>query len=209
MSGWRSVRVRGAGTGAAVAAMLAALLTGCSDDTSSPAGAADPGEQPTATATETASEVPVEGGYLTLDGEGRICASLRFGPDYTHWDHVVTPEADLTIDRIGLVAADNVEVVGRGLVAAQPEKVGVTGFSNGWPIDARSAASDRLAWDERRPAVGGELEAGTGYNLFVHLRLGRRGTPASYEAMEIHYTVAGEQLVVRDAVRLEIRERCS
>jgi hypothetical protein len=194
--------MRGVGS----ALLLAALVSGCTQDAAAPEAA-----QPTASAPEAPASgaAPSTDGPLRLDGEGRGCAALQHGRDFAWWEHVIEPSDDIEVTSFRLVGARGVRTMGDGFVSPAGSRVASTGFTLGWPPAAAVTGSRHLRWDQRRPAVGAELDGGSRSNLWIHVRVDPSVPEARFRAMQLGYTSAGRDYVVRDRIRTSFARHCS
>lgn len=148
-------------------------------------------------------------GPLRLDDAGgKGCASLRFGREYTAWEHILEPTADVTLAGWSLVGAENV-TVGRGFVAQLPRRVGATGFTLGFPPEDDAVGARTVDWEGRRPAAGAELKAGTRHNLWLQIEVVDDVRRAAYRGLRLHYTSGGQEFTAVSDVRMRFRQRCA
>jgi len=141
-------------TGLLISSLVAVLaLSACTGTEDQDAGAPKPTTTGAMEATpdgtsDTPTDTPVDptAGPLRLDdSRGKGCASLRVGREYTAWEHVLEPDADVTISGWSLVGATNVEA-GRGFVAELPRRIPATGFTLGFPPGPDQVDSRNIAW---------------------------------------------------------------
>ena len=190
--------------------VLGLVLSGCTggDAASDPDAAATPTSA--GPATGSAGAEPRTDGPLQLDdASGKACFSLRFGHEYTHWEHVLRPEVDVEITGFRLVGADDVLAPGQGFVAELPRTVGATGFTLGFPPGPKVTRSRNVDWADRRPAVGARLDAGTSSNLWVRIQVDRGVRRAHYEGLELQYTAGGQDYTALSDIRTQFRRRCA
>lgn len=186
--------------------LLAALLSGCTQDE---------GADGDATPTPPASEEPAAGaaprtdGPLQLDDEGHGCAGLQQGRDFAWWEQMIEPREDIEVTSFRLVGARGVRAMGDGFVTPAGSQVPSTGFTQGWPPGPDVTGSRHLRWDQRRAAVGAKLLGGSRSNLWIHVRVDASVPEARFTAMQIGYTSAGQDYVVRDRIRTRFERRCS
>lgn len=185
--------------------LLAAFLSGCTQDEGAPVHATrtPPGPE------EPAAGAPLADGPLQLDGEGHGCAGLQHGRDFAWWEHLIEPSDDIEVTSFRLIGAHGVRALGDGFVSAAGSRVPSTGFTVGWPPAPDVTGSRHLRWDQRRPAVGAKLEGGSRSNLWIHVRVDASVPEARFTAMQIGYTSAGRDYVVRDRIRTRFERRCS
>lgn len=146
---------------------------------------------------------------LRLDGtRGTGCASLRAGREYTAWEHVLEPDADITLTGWSLRGAEYV-TAGRGFVAAVPREVGSTGFTIGFPPGRDVVGSRNVDWAGRRDAEGATLEAGSRSNFWVRIKVSDGVQAAGYRGLTLHYTSGGEKFTARSDDRMRFRSRCA
>lgn len=178
--------------------VAAAGLTSCT-------GAVAPPSQPRSAATSgsVAGKPPLR----LDDARGAGCASLRAGREYTAWEHVLQPDADVTLTRWSLRGAENV-TVGRGFVAALPRQVGSTGFTLGFPPGPDVVGSANVDWSGRLDAEGATLEAGSRSNFWVRIKVSDGARTAGYRGLTLHYTAGGEEFAADSDVRMRFRPRC-
>jgi len=161
--------------------------------------------------TDTSSDTSVDpaAGPLRLDdARGKGCASLRVGREYTAWDHVLEPDADVVISGWTLVGATNVEA-GRGFVAELPRRVPATGFTLGFPPAPDQVDSRSIDWENRRPAAGATLEAGSGSNFWVRIQVADGVERAGYRGLVLRYTADGQEYTAHSDIRMRFRARCA
>lgn len=201
---------------ALLASTLVAVLTlsACTGGEEQDATAPEPttsgaAEDTTDTSTDTATDSAVDpaAGPLRLDdARGKGCASLRVGREYTAWEHVLEPDADVVISGWTLVGATNVEA-GRGFVAELPRRVPATGFTLGFPpgpdVDSRN-----IDWENRRPAAGATLDAGSRSNFWVRIKVADGVERAGYRGLVLRYTADGQDYSALSDIRMRFRGRC-
>ena len=161
-------------------------------------------------ATDTSSDTPVDptAGPLRLDdSRGKGCASLRYGREYTAWEHILEPDADVRISGWTLVGATNVEA-GSGFVAELPRRIPATGFTLGFPPGADQVDSRNIDWENRRPAAGATLEAGSRSNFWVRIQVGDGVERAGYRGLVLRYTADGQEYTALSDIRMRFRDRC-
>ena len=152
---------------------------------------------------------PTHGPLALDDSQGKACASLRYGREYTAWEHVLVPEADVELTGLTLVGAEGVRASGEAFVAELPRRVPMTGFSLGFPPDPKVTGSRNVDWEGRRPAVGAVLEAGTSSNLWVRIQVEDGVRRAGYDGLELSYTAGGEEHTAFSDIRTRFRWRCA
>lgn len=195
--------------GALVAVLALSACTGAKEeDATAPepttTGAAEP-------ATDTATDTPLDptAGPLQLDdSRGKGCASLHYGREYTAWEHILEPGADVTISGWSLVGATNVEA-GRGFVAELPRRIPATGFTLGFPPSRDDVDSRLIDWEGRRPAVGATLEAGSRSNFWVRIQVADGVERAGYRGLVLRYTSDEQEYTALSDIRMRFRDRCS
>ncbi len=195
-------------TGLLVSSLVAVLaFSACTGADQQDAGAPGPAAD---TASDAAAATPVDptAGPLQLDdSRGKGCASLQVGREYTAWEHVLEPDADVVIGGWSLVGAEHVEA-GRGFVGELPRKVPATGFTLGFPPGPDQVDSRNIAWENRRPAVGATLEAGSRSNFWVRIQVADGVERAGYRGLELRYTAEGQEYTALSDIRMRFRPRC-
>lgn len=188
-------------------------LAGCSGGTAEePDAPPAPGRSTTRAAEPVPAQpkptAPRADGPLQLDdSRGKACASLRYGYEYTAWEHVLEPTETVTLLDWRLVEATDV-TVGRGFVAERPTRVPATGFTSGFPPPPEDVRSRHVDWDGRRPAAGATLEAGTSSNFWVRVQVDRDVRRAGYRGLELRYTADGQEYTALSDIRTRFRWRC-
>ena len=192
------------------ALLLGLSLTACTGDSGQPDGP-DAAARPTSAGAGEGSgpaEPSTDGPLQLDDARGEACASLRYGDEYTAWEHVLRPGEDVVLTGIRLVGADRVRAPSRAFVAELPREVGATGFSLGFPPGPKVTGSRNLDWAGRRPAVGARLDAGTSSNLWVRIQVDDGARRAGYEGLELRYTSGAQEYAARSDIRTRFRWRC-
>jgi hypothetical protein len=202
---------------ALLAGTLAAVLTlsACTGADEQEAGAPDRATSSAAetaddTSSDNATAAPVDptAGPLSLDdSRGQGCASLRVGREYTAWEHVLEPDADVMISGWTLVGATNVEA-DRGFVAELPRRVPATGFTLGFPPGPDVVESRNIDWEDRRPAVGATLDAGSRSNFWVRIKVAEGVERAGYRGLQVRYVADGQEYTALSDIRMRFRGRC-
>ena len=192
--------------------VLGLALSGCTGGDPDPSDAPEAAGKPTSASAAAVGSEPAEpraDGPLRLDdARGKACFSLRFGHECTAWEHVLRPEEDVEITGFRLVGADRVRAPGQAFVAELPRAVGATGFSAGFPPGPMVTGSRNIGWDDRRPAVGASLDAGTSSNLWVRIKVDEGVRRAGYDGLELRYTSGGQEYAARSDIRTRFRMRC-
>lgn len=199
-------------TGLLASSLVAVLaLSACTGGEEQDAGAPDrTTTSAAAPADDTTSDTttdPTAGPLQLDDSRGRGCASLRVGREYTAWEHVLEPDADVMISGWALVGATDVEV-GRGFVAELPRRVPATGFTLGFPPGPDVVDSRTIDWENRRPAAGATLEAGSRSNFWVRVQVAEGAERAGYRGLELRYTADGQEYTALSDIRMRFRDRC-
>jgi hypothetical protein len=171
------------------ALVVCALLSGCfgGDDTQPSAahstrhhhgpGSTTPTDTPTSDATSAPSSAPPVTSALRFSPKSGgkhldDCQLLVPGDDpaeFLYYPVVVTPDSAVTLDS---VATDHTQgVVDSSAWVAPTGPTPETGTFKGWPPPKIVTGDSNLQWSKRVSASGAALEAGTSYNVFLHLQV--------------------------------------
>jgi hypothetical protein len=96
--------------------------------------------------------------------------------EYVDYPVVVTPTTLVDLDSVSMVHTAGVTVAD-AWVAPAPADAG-TGLVAGWPPPSILTQSNTVQWSRRVTAAGATLDAGTSYNVFLHLVVDNNQLPA-------------------------------
>lgn len=137
---------------------------------------------PTSTPTSSAPTAPAQPALrFSPKSDGRhshSCYNDAGGTttEYVDYPVIVTPTTSVDLDSVSIVHTDGV-TVSESWVAPAPANAG-TGLVSGWPPPSILTQSNTVQWSQRVTAAGATLDAGTSYNVFLHLVVDSSRLPA-------------------------------
>lgn len=178
-------------------------------------------EGPAGTGSEPASEkLPVgkvqpdadparsDDGPLRIDGSGTACidSSLNRIRDFVYGDDLYETSAPIEIESLELVNGQDIRIVDSWVLPSRD--VPLSGSWSGWPLPRRDIDGDRLAWDERVPTVGAEMDPGRRYNLLVRMRRAPGDGVQGFDAVRLRYRTSDASHVLRTRTTVRFRKDC-
>lgn len=190
-------------------AALVLLSTACTAE-----GPEETGSEPTAgqvpagKAQPDADPARSDDGPLRIDGSGTACidSSLNTVRDFVYGDDLYETSAPIEIESLELVDGQDIRIIDSWVLPSRG--VPLSGSWSGWPLPRRDVGDDGLAWDERVPTVGAELDPGRRYNLLVRMRRAPGDGVQGFDALRLRYRTSDASHVLRTRTTVRFRKDC-
>jgi len=144
------------------------------------------------------------GGPLGLGGEGRAEACISVvGDEVVAFGQQVQPTADLEVERAELLDTQGVELVDVVVMPLRGDAAAI-GAMRLAGIEGDGPDGEGIPWDERVPAQGARLQAGTRYDVVVLLRgVGTTGV------LRVEYRSGGARYAAEGIIVFELARSCA
>jgi hypothetical protein len=145
---------------------------------------------------------------LRIDGSGTVCidSSLNKIRDLVYGDDLYETSAPIEIESLELVGGQGIRIVDSWVLPSRG--IPHSGTWSGWPLPRRDTDGDRLAWDERVPTVGAEMDPGRRYNLLVRMRRAPGEAVQGFDALRLRYRTSDASHVLRTRTTVRFRKDC-